>query len=149
LFNNVVPPQYTLSEFEIIGTTLTPDFDKPELDPDKGRGGIYGTKLFMHAFKTPTLRNIALTAPYMHNGAFESLDQVIEFYNRGGGTGLGLDVPNQTLPTQGLQLSPAEKKAMITFLLTLNDTSNTTSRPSGLPSTKNASLNKRKTGGDY
>jgi len=149
LFNNVVPPQYTLSEFEIIGTTRAPDFDKPELDPDKGRGGIFGTKLFMHAFKTPTLRNIALTAPYMHNGAFESLDQVIEFYNRGGGTGLGLDVPNQTLPKDGLQLSPAEKKAMVAFLNTLTDTSNTTSIPLRLPPMKNASLNKRKTGGEY
>ena len=149
LFNNVVPPQYTLSEFEIIGTTRTPDLEKPELDPDKGRGGLFGTKLFMHAFKTPTLRNIALTGPYMHNGAFTSLEQVIEFYNRGGGAGLGLDVPNQTLPATGLQLSPADKKAMVAFLGTLTDTSNTTSKPAKLPSMKNSLLNKRKTGGEY
>jgi cytochrome c peroxidase len=149
LLSNVVPPQYTLSEFEIIGTTRTADLEKPELDPDKGRGGIYGTQLFMHAFKTPTLRNIALTGPYMHNGAFQTLEQVVEFYNRGGGAGLGLSVPNQTLPATGLQLSPAEKKAMVAFLHTLTDTSNTTSKPSKLPSLKNALLDKRKPGGEY
>jgi cytochrome c peroxidase len=149
LFNNVVPPQYTLSEFEIIGTTSTPDIEKPVLDPDKGRGGLFGTEIFMHAFKTPTLRNIALTAPYMHNGAFTSLEQVVEFYNRGGGAGLGLNVPNQTLPSDSLHLSSPEKKALVAFLHTLTDTSNTTSKPAKLPSLKNALLDKRKVGGEY
>jgi len=149
LFNNVVPPQFTLSEFEIIGTTRTTNFEKPELDPDKGRGALFGTELFMHGFKTPTLRNIALTAPYMHNGAFETLEQVVEFYNRGGGAGLGLTVPNQTLPPDGLQLSPVEKKSLVAFLQTLTDTTNTSSKPSKLPSMKNALLDKRKIGGEY
>ena len=42
--------------------------------------------------KTPTLRNIAYTAPYMHNGIYNNLDSVIIFYNRGGGAGNGLKV---------------------------------------------------------
>ena len=52
----------------------------------------------MRAFKTPTLRNVGLTAPYMHNGAFGTLKEDVEFYNAGGGAGLGFNVPNQSLP---------------------------------------------------
>ena len=148
-FNNIVPPQYTRSEFEIIGTTVTSDLSNPKLDPDLGRGGLYGTKIFMHAFKTPTLRNIALTAPYMHNGSFETLEQVIEFYNKGGGAGLGLDVQNQTLPADSLQLTEAEKKSLVAFLNTLTDTAEMTSKPGRLPSFPDPVINKRKTGGEY
>ena len=115
LFSGVVPPYYTRSEFEIIGTTSTADLKHPELDPDKGRGGLYGTEIFMHAFKTPSLRNIALTAPYMHNGAFENLKQVIDFYNKGGGNGLGLHLANQTLSPDSLHLSDKEINSLISF----------------------------------
>ncbi len=149
LFNNVVPPYYTRSEFEIIGTTKTGDLLHPELDEDKGRGALYGTEIFMHAFKTPTLRNIALTSPYMHNGAFENIDQVIEFYNKGGGTGLGLDVPNQTLSSDSLQLTEKDKKSLIAFLNTLTDTVKMTSKPVRLPELTDPVLNKRKIGGEY
>ncbi len=149
LFNSVVPPYYTRSEFEIIGTTKTADLLHPEFDPDKGRGGLYNTKIFMHAFKTPTLRNIALTAPYMHNGAFESLEQVIEFYNMGGGAGLGLEFPNQTLSSDSLQLTEQEKKSLVAFLNTLTDTIGMTSKPKRLPELGDPSLNKRKIGGEY
>ena len=149
LFNNVVPPYYTRSEFEIIGTTKTGDLQHPELDPDKGRGGLYGTEIFMHAFKTPTLRNITLTAPYMHNGTFENLQQVIEFYNRGGGNGLGLDVPNQTLPADSLRLTEKEKKSLIAFFNTLTDTAKMTVKPPRLPKLPDPVLNKRKIGGEY
>ncbi|MCX6273755.1 MAG: hypothetical protein NTV09_00935 [Bacteroidetes bacterium] len=149
LFNSVVPPYYTRSEFEIIGTTKTGDLLHPELDPDKGRGGLYGTEIFMHAFKTPTLRNIALTAPYMHNGAFENLQQVIEFYNKGGGRGLGIDIPNQTLPADSLQLTEKEKKSLIAFFNTLTDTSNLTAKPPRLPELQERAMNKRKIGGEY
>ncbi|CAN5384408.1 cytochrome c peroxidase [soil metagenome] len=149
LFNNVVPPYYTRSEFEIIGTTKTADLNHPELDPDKGRGGLYGTEIFMHAFKTPSLRNISLTAPYMHNGNFETLEQVIEFYNKGGGAGLGLDVKNQTLPPDSLQLTSKEKKSLIAFLNTLSDTVNMTAKPVHLPELTDLTLDKRKIGGEY
>jgi cytochrome c peroxidase len=149
LFNSVVPPYYTRSEFEIIGTTKTADLLHPELDPDKGRGGLYGTEIFMHAFKTPTLRNIAITAPYMHNGSFENLEQVIEFYNKGGGQGLGLDVANQSLSPDSLKLSEKEKNSLVAFLKTLTDTMNMTSIPVRLPSLPDASMNSRRTGGEY
>jgi cytochrome c peroxidase len=59
----------------------------------------------------------------MHNGAYTKLEQVIEFYHRGGGKGLGFNLPNQTLPFDSLQLSLKEKEDIILFLQTLTDTS--------------------------
>ena len=150
LFNNLVPPEYTRSEWEIIGTTTNSDTIHPVLDPDPGRGGLFGTKIFMNAFKTPTLRNISLTGPYMHNGAFEKLEDVIEFYNRGGGVGLGLNISNQTLSPEPLHLSEKEKKALLSFMNTLSDTINLTSKPLRLPSfPENSILNNRRIGGEY
>ena len=73
------------------------------------------------SFKTPTLRNVEITGPYMHNGAFQTLGQVIDFYNEGGGAGMGLYVPNQTLAAEPLNLSKKEKDAIIAFLQTLTD----------------------------
>jgi cytochrome c peroxidase len=59
----------------------------------------------------------------MHNGGFKTLDEVIEFYNRGGGAGMGLSVPNQTLPATKLNLSKQDKKDIISFIKALTDTS--------------------------
>lgn len=65
-------------------------------------------------YKTPSLRNIALTAPYMHNGELATLEQVIEFYNQGGVANENLDVM-----IKPLNLSVAEKNALVEFLKTL------------------------------
>lgn len=72
-------------------------------------------------FKTPTVRNIEFTAPYMHNGVYETLEEVVTFYNVGGGQGMGLDVPYQTLPPDSLNLSNTEQKALISFMQSLSD----------------------------
>jgi cytochrome c peroxidase len=79
------------------------------------------TPYYKGAFKTPTVRNTAKTAPYMHHGTFGSLEKVIEFYNQGGGVGLGLEVPHQTLSTIALNLSEQEKTDLISFLHSLTD----------------------------
>jgi cytochrome c peroxidase len=65
------------------------------------------------------VRNIAHTAPYFHNGAYNTLEEVVDFYNNGGGAGLGLDVPNQTLPADSLHLSDQEQKDLIAFMQAL------------------------------
>lgn len=57
----------------------------------------------------------------MHNGAYETLEEVIEFYDVGGGIGLGIKVPNQTLPPDSLHLTVSEKRALIRFLHSLED----------------------------
>ena len=73
------------------------------------------------AFRIPPLRGVRDTAPYMHNGAFGSLEKVMEFYDKGGGAGLGLDIPDQTLPAAPLNLSDEEKSDIIAFLHSLTD----------------------------
>ena len=92
------------------------------MDVDEGKHYNHKIDLYRFAFKTPTVRNSGLTAPYMHNGVFNTLEEVVEFYNRGGGRGLGFKLDNQTLPEDKLNLSPYEKKALVAFLKTLNDT---------------------------
>ena len=69
-------------------------------------------------FKTPTLREIARTAPYMHDGSLATLEDVIEYYDRGGNQSPGLDVE-----IRPLHLSVVEKQSLIAFLLSLNGTS--------------------------
>jgi cytochrome c peroxidase len=150
LFNGVMPPEYTETEWEILGVPSARIVGKRELDNDIGRAGIVNLDIFRHAFKIPTLRNIELTGPYMHNGVFKTLEEVIEFYNIGGGTGLGYDVPYQTLSSEPLHLTENEKSQLISFLKTLTDTANLTSVPHMLPAfPEELHLNDRKIGGDY
>ncbi|RXK57735.1 c-type cytochrome [Lacibacter luteus] len=123
LFNGMVPPEFTEAESEVLGVPQTNDTVHPVLDPDLGKFNFTRSVVHKHAFKTPTLRNIDLTAPYMHNGVFATLEEVMEFYNRGGGNGLHIAPANQTLPADKLQLSRQEIAAIISFMKTLTDTS--------------------------
>lgn len=125
-FSGLVPPFYTENESEILGVLQSPHRLRKALDNDRGRaaGGVHpdAVWIFDRSFKTPTVRNAALTAPYFHNGAYETLDMVLDFYNHGGGAGLGLDVPNQTLPPDSLHLTVQEKTSLISFMTALSDT---------------------------
>ncbi|HTF81537.1 MAG TPA: cytochrome c peroxidase, partial [Cytophagales bacterium] len=89
VFNGTIPPDFTQTESEVLGLTQSADFKHPVLDSDPGRYIVGNVPEHRHSFKTPTLRNIALTAPYMHNGAFKTLEEVMTFYNQGGGVGMG------------------------------------------------------------
>lgn len=126
-FNGAVPPFYTETESEVLGVTLGFDTLNPQFDPDPGRAenGVRkdARPHYRNSFKTVTVRNAALTAPYMHNGSFNTLEEVMEFYNRGGGAGMGLDIPHQTLPPDPLNLTEREKADIIAFMHTLTDTS--------------------------
>lgn len=120
LFNGTVPPNYTKTEQEVLG--IAGNASGRTADRDPGRGKFHETVAFLqHSFKTPTLRNIAKTAPYMHNGGYKTLQEVMEFYNRGGGKGLGLKADNQTLSDAPLNLSEKEMADIISFLTALND----------------------------
>lgn len=132
-FNGTVPPLWIDTEGEVLGTTATFDTLNPVLDDDLGRHRTNPAREWRHSFKTPTVRNVALTAPYMHHGRFETLEQVIEFYDHGGGAGLGLDVPFQTLPADRLELTAQEKTDLVAFLESLTDTTGLTARPASLP----------------
>lgn len=83
--------------------------DYMNIKEDLGRYFNTKQKRDYRAFKTPTLREIAKTSPYMHNGIFKSLDEVIDFFNKGGGYGNKLLKP--------INLTDEEKKALKTFLV--------------------------------
>ncbi|PVX44988.1 cytochrome c peroxidase [Flavobacterium sp. 103] len=117
LTNGTVPPNFDRSESEVLGV---PGKDK-KIDGDLGKFDLTKAEVNRYSFKTPTIRNIALTAPYMHNGIFKTLEEVIDFYDGGGGNGLGFNLSNQTLPIDKLNLTPLEKKQLIAFMKTLTD----------------------------
>lgn len=145
LFNGLVPPFYSDNEFEVIGTAK--EKDNTTLALDSGRFLISKNPIHLHAIKTPGIRNFKYTAPYMHNGAYKTIDEVIDFYIKGGGAGFKLDVPNQTLPFDSLKLSKMEKKQLKSFLLSLNKPFKKINAPKKLPFIKE--YNNRKVGGVY
>ncbi len=122
LFSGAKPPRYYDIESEILGVPASNVKRNAKLDADSGRYLSTGLGMHLFAFKTATLRNIALTAPYMHNGVFTTLEQVVDFYNKGGGQGLNIAPQNQTLPFDKLNLSGKEKRDIILFMKTLTDT---------------------------
>ncbi len=90
-------------------------------DSDRGRMGISGNDSDRGKFKTPTLRNIARTAPYMHDGRFATLEEVVEHYNSGVVRSETLDPNLGKHPASGLGLNGVEKKALVAFLKTLSE----------------------------
>lgn len=121
IFNGTIPPWYNKSESEIIGVPATAVWSNAKIDADVGRYNFNKLEELRFAFKTPSVRNIAKTSPYMHNGVYKSLDEVVEFYHVGGGVGLGIDLPFQSLPFDSLILNTVEKKALVAFMNTLTD----------------------------
>jgi cytochrome c peroxidase len=118
LFNGTFPPRFMKIESEVIGVPTSVNSNK--IDPDMGKYNAVRVESLKHAFKTPTVRNAALTAPYMHNGVFTNLQQVMDFYRKGGGVGLGMKIDNQTLPSDSLKLSGKEQEDIIAFIKSLD-----------------------------
>lgn len=121
LFNGSVPPMHNETESEVLGIPSNKTIQNAIVDSDLGEFLVTKAPLKKFAFKTPTVRNSAITFPYMHNGVYNSLEEVIDFYNRGGGAGIGIQLENQTLPTDQLQLTKTEINNLIAFLKTLNN----------------------------
>lgn len=121
LFNGTQAPLFIKSEAEVLGVPASTDTIKPKIDQDPGRFALYAYPQYKYAFKTSTLRNITKTAPYMHNGVYKTLEQAMDFYNRGGGAGMGIPVENQTLAAGKLNLSKSEIQQIIAFLGALDD----------------------------
>lgn len=93
--------------------------DATFLDP--GRMGVTENPNDEGKFKVPTLRNIALTAPYMHDGRFETLDEVIEHYSSGISQSATIDPLIEFASQGGVQLDPQEKDLLLQFLNTFTD----------------------------
>jgi cytochrome c peroxidase len=89
---------------------------------DLGAGGVTGNPGDFGKFKTPTLKNIALTAPYMHDGRFQTLEEVIDHYNSGGHFSATVDpFMKFTHPDSSLGLTPAKKAQLLHLLNTMTD----------------------------
>ena len=102
-------PNFTDNKFHNLGV--------PQVGPlkeDLGRYAVTKRDSDRGAFKTPTLRSIALTAPYMHTGGFATLEDVVQFYNKGGEA-----VPGKDMFMTALNLTDQEKKALVEFLKSL------------------------------
>lgn len=82
---------------------------------DRGRQEVTGQPADLYRYRTPTLRNVALTAPYMHDGSIASLEEVVRFYDRGGIANANLDAA-----IRPLGLNDAEVAALVAFLQSLN-----------------------------
>ena len=131
---NGAPQVFSNFEYNNIGVPANPDNPFLTLDPtlnpdglafvDLGLGGVLADAGENGKFRNPTLRNIDSTAPYMHNGVFDTLTEVIDFYNRRDIDGVIPEV-NQNIDNGGnignLNLSPAEIADLIAFLQTLSD----------------------------
>jgi cytochrome c peroxidase len=101
-------PNFSDSKFYRLGTSFH----------DRGRGGVTGDQRNAFAFRTPGLREVARTAPYLHDGSMETLDQVVEFYYRG--------APQQSFDGLPLDIAPllgqsySEISALVAFLESLS-----------------------------
>ena len=157
LFNGALPPFYEITDHHSLGVPQKDTMEKYKIDQDPGLFKVNANTFTKFSFKTPTVRNIALTAPYMHNGVYRTLEQVVEFYDHAGGNKFSKDfrpdmtgLPFLTLIPFQLKLNESEKKQLVAFMHALTDTTAAHS-PTRLPVLKGkyASLNKRVLGGEY
>jgi cytochrome c peroxidase len=114
LFGGTRPNDFAITVYAAIGTTTDPTGKK--LDEDRGRFAVTALAADDHVFKTPTLRNVARTAPYVHNGAFPTLESVVDFYDKGGGRAFGHRVDNQDPDVRPLHLTRQQRRDLLIFL---------------------------------
>ena len=88
---------------------------------DLGLGAITGNAFDNGKFKTPSLRNLIYTAPYMHDGRFATLDEVLDHYSTGVVISSTIDPDMQFAGQGGVQMTPQERVDLKAFLLTLTD----------------------------
>jgi cytochrome c peroxidase len=102
---------------------------------DPGRAKVTGKRYDIGKFAVPSLRNVALTGPYMHDGRFQTLDEVVEHYCTGVKRSATLDPNLARHPDGGVPLTTPDKKALVAFLKTLTDETYS-SRPLKVASSK-------------
>lgn len=92
-----------------------------QIEEEQGRGRVTGIEQDKHKFKVPSLRNVEKTFPYMHDGRFNTLPEVIDHYRFGVQDNPALDPILKQEKQIGIAISDAEKQALIAFLNTLTD----------------------------
>lgn len=122
-------PTFSTDTFRVVGV---PDMVDAVHDP--GRAGI-SDDAPDGAFRVPSLRNVALTGPYMHNGSFATLEEVVDFYAEGGGRAINrVQIENVDSFIQGFTLTPQERDDLVAFLRALTDESERPDIPEQVPS---------------
>jgi cytochrome c peroxidase len=158
LFNGSMPPFFDISDHHSLGVPVRDTMTKYKIDPDPGLMKINSEPYEQFSFKVPTIRNATLTAPYMHNGVYKTLEQVVDFYDKAAGMQFMRDmrpdltaIPFFTILPIELKLTNTEKSDLIAFIGALTDTSAAASVPRHLPAFNApfAKLNTRAIGGDY
>ena len=105
----------------------------PDKYVDKGRGKVTGKIQDNGKFMIPSLRNLAFTAPYMHDGRFKTLDEVLDFYSEGVQQSANVDSKMEFAHRGGVALTRDEKQKILKFLLTLSDSAFINDREFGNP----------------
>jgi cytochrome c peroxidase len=100
----------------VMTATANTGLDADATNTDGGVGDITLNPRDVGHFKSPSLRNVQVTAPYMHDGRFATLEAVIDHYSTG-----GKNHPNKDIRMQRLKFTDSEKAALVTFLKTLTD----------------------------
>ncbi|MCB0430850.1 MAG: cytochrome-c peroxidase [Flavobacteriales bacterium] len=108
-------------------------FTRPEQFTDPGRGGVSNLAKDTGLFRIPSLRNIALTAPYMHDGRFQTLEEVIDFYSEGVHASYNIDSKMQYAYRHGVHFTAEDKAQVLAFLKTLTDSAFITDPAFGNP----------------
>ena len=116
-----------ITDGDALGTTLV--FSNNGLDAvanateykDNGRGAVTSKATDNGKFIVPSLRNLAFTSPYMHDGRFKTLEEVINFYSEGVKPCANIDSKMEYAHQGGVKLTAEDKKKVIAFLMTLSD----------------------------
>jgi cytochrome c peroxidase len=101
---------------------------------DDGVGALSGVAAQRGQFAVPTLRNVAQTAPYMHDGSLATLEAVVGFYRRGGGRALGVEAARVHEHVRAFEIGDDEAAALVAFLRALSDDSASPHIPEAVPS---------------
>jgi cytochrome c peroxidase len=101
---------------------------------DPGIGGAHGRPGQTGLFAVPTLRNVARTAPYMHDGSMATLEEVVDFYRKGGGRALGVDGDRIHEHVRAFEIRDDEAADLVAFLHALSDESSRPEVPEAVPS---------------
>lgn len=109
------------SAFFFVEKPVVNGIDSDDADVDHGLGAVTGKQSDFGKFKVPSLRNVELTAPYMHDGRFRTIDQVLEHYNWSVRPHRNLDSRLEDFAANGMALPEVEKVALAAFLKTLTD----------------------------
>jgi cytochrome c peroxidase len=114
LTSGVFAPRFLETELSAIGVPQRRGGKRR--DPDEGRGAITKAPEDRAMFRVPTLRHVAETAPYFHNGSFATLTEVIDFYEKGGGLAVDPHTPNLDPELAPFTLTDEERRALVAFL---------------------------------